>query len=153
MRYVYFGCMLLVIVTALLAPIPTKYQDGTYNTVSHLAYCKTHGICLHEIGHALDQQAGWVSQTPGFHRALQMYLYTEFRKPVLNKLPADILEITYRGGDGSYSIKMEIYAYLFQWSDGKPENMPEGLRRFYDWKTAEHLLSILNKHQKLYWMN
>lgn len=142
----------LVIMFALLAPVPTAQQHGTYNTVSHLAYCDDHNVCLHEIGHALDQQAGWISQSPEFQRALQMYLYVEMRKPKLTAMPAYILELTYRSGEGMDSVKMEIYAYLFQWSAGNPERMPEVMRSFYDWQTAQRLIHLLLPDQKIYWL-
>ena len=151
MRYVTVVLFVLVLI-AVCAPIPTAHQYGTYNTVSHLAWCKTYDYCLHEIGHALDQQAGWISQSAEFYRALQMYLYIELRQPQLDALPANILELTYRGGDGTYSIKLEIYAYLFQWAQGKPEYIPEALRGFYDWDDARRMISNINDTQHIYWM-
>ena len=150
MKYSAFVIAALLIV-GLCAPIPTTQQDGVYNMLSRLAYCENRSYCLHEIGHAMDQQAGWVSQSPEFYQALQLYLYTELQKP-LTQTPAEILAITYRGGDGSYSIKMEIYAYLFQWAQGKPEQMPEALRPFYDWDNAARLMQFIQPDRHLYWL-
>ena len=145
--------LLPVIVLWVLAPIPIKHQAGTYNTLSHLAYCESRAVCMHEIAHALDQRAGWVSQTPAFYQALELYLYVEMRKPELTEAPADILELTYRSEDRMLYIKMELYAYLFQWAEGKPEKMPDGLRKFYNWDLARQWLARLNGQQQLYWMN
>lgn len=135
-----------------LAPLPTHGQAGTYNTTSRLFYCETPAICLHELAHALDQRAGWVSQTPEFYKAVQLYLFVELRKPVLQQMPADILELTYRPNDSNRPIKMELYAYLFQWAQGKPERMPESLRGFYDWQMAQDYMTKLREDQHLYWL-
>ena len=108
---------------------------------------------LDEIAHALDKRAGWISQSPAFYQALELYLYVEMRKPELTEAPADILELTYRSEDRMLYIKMELYAYLFQWSEGKPEKMPDGLRKFYNWDLARQWLARLNGQQQLYWMN
>jgi len=146
--------VLPVLLVWMLAPLPPSSKHaGAYNYTSHLMYCRTKLACLHEIGHRLDQQAGYISQSPAFYKALQMYLYTEMRKPRLTEMPADILELTYRDPDRTSSIKREIYAYLFAWAYGKPELMPESLRGFYDWETARHLMNLLTPNQKLYWLN
>lgn len=142
--------LLLVVLFLWLAPLPVNGQAGTYNTTSHLFYCETRAICLHEMAHALDQRAGWVSQSPEFYKAVQLYLFVELRKPVLQQMPADILELTYRPNDSNRPIKMELYAYLFQWAHGKPEGMPEGLRPFYDWELAQDWLAHVNAEQHVY---
>lgn len=143
----------LLLGTLTLCPFPHHGQDGAYNTASHLAYCTTQAACLHEIGHALDQRSGWISQSAEFHTALQMYLYTELRKPILTELPADILEVTFRGADDVGTVRMEVYAFLFQQAEGQPERMPEPLRQFYNWTLSEHFLQQLHPHQTLYWFH
>lgn len=152
MRKVLF--VLVMFALLCLAPIPKPGQQGTYNTASRLAFCKTHDTCLHEIAHALDQQAGWVSQSPEFKIALQMYLFLELRNPVLQQAPADILELTYYSSDHQMRyIKMELYAYFFEHAKGNAENMPEVFRAFYDWDAASQLIARLQDDQKLYWLN
>jgi len=145
--------LVLAIIVLSLLPVPQDNQDGAYNLISQIAWCRTRTACLHEIGHALDQQAGWVSASPEFYKALQMYLYVEIYQQGITELPAGILEITYRGDGGSNPIKLEIYAYLFQQAQGNSANMPESLRKFYDWDAAERYLSELNQEQFVYWMN
>lgn len=135
-----------------LLPFPVDNQDGAYNIISRLAWCRTRAACLHEIGHALDQRANWVSQSPEFYQTLQMYLFVEIYQQGVTELPAAILEITYRGNGGSTPIKRELYAYLFEQSDGCSNKMPESLRGFFDWETARTYLSMLNKHQTIYWI-
>lgn len=144
-------CLALLIIT-FLVPLPVDNQDGAYNLTSRLAWCRTRAACLHEIGHALDQQAGWVSQSTEFYKALQMYLFAEIYMQGVTELPAGILEVTYRGDGASGPIKRELYAYLFQVADGDPERMPEGLRGFYDWQMAQQFINQLSEDQQLYWM-
>jgi hypothetical protein len=145
--------ILALLVLMSLMPLPVDHQDGAYNLTSRLAWCRTRPACLHEIGHALDQQAGWVSQSTEFYKALQMFLYAEIYQKGVTELPAGILEITYRGTGASGPIKRELYAYLFQISEGNPERMPESLRGYFDWKAAETYLSRLSNTQTIYWMN
>lgn len=149
MRYLFA----LLIVCAFLAPVPVDNQDGAYNLVSRLAWCRTRPACLHEVAHALDQQAGWVSGSVDFHKTLQMYLYVEIYQQGVTQLPADILEITYRGNGTSSSIKREIYAYLFQYAQGEQDRMPAAFRKFYDWTRAAKYTALLNDDQTIYWMN
>lgn len=151
MKKALFAVVLIVLL--FLLPIPVKGQQGAYNLTSRLAFCNTHGACLHEIAHALDQQAGWVSQSTEFKTALQMYLFLELRKPVLQQSPADVLELTYRSNDQMRYIKMELYAYFFEHAQGSAKNMPEGFKPFYDWQSASRLIARLQDDQKLYWLN
>lgn len=141
-----------VLIIGMLVPITAPGDQGAYNTLSGLAYCQTRTACLHEIGHALDRDAGWVSQSPEWYQAVQMYLLVELRKERLTELPVNILEITYRDRDGAEPVKMELYAYLFQQADGDPGHMPESLRGFYDWDLAESYMSRLNDHQMIYFL-
>lgn len=135
-----------------LYPFQDSGKGGSYNVISKFASCTTRLACLHEVGHALDQDSGWVSQSPRFEKALQMYLMVELRKPVLEEVPASILELTYRGNGNMGVVKMEIYAYLFAWADGESLNMPAGLRQFYNWTLAGKLISKLRDDQSLYWL-
>ena len=146
MRYIVAACLLI----GFLAPLPVDNQDGAYNVTSRLAWCRTDAACIHEVAHALDQQAGWVSSSDEFYKALQMYLYTEIYSKGITELPASILEITYRGEGGN--AKREIYAFIFQYANGNPDNVPESLRGFYDWQKAGKLLLKLDD-SKIYWMN
>ena len=145
--------LIVVCLVLFLLPFPVNGQDGAYNLTSRLAWCRTRPACLHEVGHALDQQAGWVSQSDVFYKALQMYLYAEIYTRGITELPAGILEITYRGNGTSGPIKRELYAYLFQYAEGKAERMPESLRGFFDWDAADTYLNKLNSTQTLYWLN
>ena len=137
----------------MLAPIPPSLQHaGAYNYTSHLMYCRTQLACLHEVGHRLDQLAGYPSQSEEFNQALQMYLYVEMRKPVLSEIPASILELTYRNGSMD-NTKKEIYAYIFAWSHGDINAIPDGLRKFYDFFDVRRLMLNIKPNQSIYWLN
>lgn len=140
-----------LIVVAALMPRPSRGQVAAYNTASHLAYCTTRTDCLHEIGHALDQRAHWVSQSADFAQAVELYLYVEFRKSVLAELPARILEATYRANASDASIKRELYAALFQFADGDRKRLPVSLRLFFDWTLGQQFIDQLTERQVLYW--
>ncbi len=141
-----FAVVCLVLVLA--SPFPTDGEDGSYNSFSRLAYCRTETACLHEVGHALDQRAGWISQSAEFEEALKLYLVVELRRSPIDALPLCILEMTYRSDDAG--AKREIYAYLYQQSLGQPAGVPESLRGFYDWQAAQQLLDRVTPDQRLY---
>ena len=133
-----------------LVPFNKNGEDGSYNAVSGLAYCTNRSACIHEVGHALDRKAGWISQSPEFSKAIQMYLYVELGKDAIETLPAAMMEMTYRSRDYNEPVKMELYAFLFQQAQGNKNNMPEIFRPFYDWDEAARLLSMINREQSLY---
>lgn len=146
MRYIIAACLLIVF----LVPFPKDNQDGAYNVASRLAWCRTDAACTHEVAHALDQQAGWVSSSDEFYKALQMYLYAEIYQKGITELSASILEITYRGEGGN--AKREIYAFIFEQAQGNSDNVPESLRQFYDWQMAEKLMMKLEKNWSILWL-
>ncbi len=142
--------LIAIFVSLSLLPIPVRGEQGAYNTWSRLFYCSERWACLHEIGHSLDQQAGWISQSKEFSDALQIYILAGTWSH--ENLPIYILAMTYTAPDGQEPTKTELYAYLFQAAEGKPENMPDGLRPFYDWGKAEKFIERLHDGQHIYWM-
>lgn len=126
----------------LLAPIPAPHQNGAYNTFTRLAYCRTRSACLHEIAHALDQHAGWISQEPEFVEAVKAYLYYGLHYDV-QPLAAGIVELTYRNVTPRIR-NAEIYAYVFVEMDGDIDSIPDDLRCFYNVEQAERLMSKLD---------
>lgn len=145
--------IIILCLALLLFPFPVDGQDGAYNLTSRLAWCQTRAACVHEVGHAMDQQADWISASPEFYKALQMYLYSEIYTKGVTELPASILEITYRGDGASVPIKREVYAFLFQYVDGDIDKLPESLRIYFDRTQAEYLLNKLQDNQRFYWLN
>lgn len=125
--------LLPLLLIVFLLPIPVRGEQGAFNTWSGLYWCADERSCLHEIGHALDKQADWISQSPEFARALQMYILIgagEDDRVIV------LLAYAFDPPDGKEPTKKELYAVLFEMANGKSENMPIGLRQFYDWELA-----------------
>lgn len=117
-----------------LLPFPVRGEHGAYNSWSRLAWCDRQSACLHEIGHALDQQAGWASQTPEFAEAVQMYVIYGIQAQ--EPLPVYILAMTYTAPDRQEPTKAELYANLYAISEGDPAKLPASLRPFFNWRTG-----------------
>lgn len=127
---------LLAAVVLMLLPLPKTGENGAFNTLSGLYWCADERACLHEIGHALDKRAGWISQSQEFADALQMYILTGSGN---DDDVIILLAYAFNPPDGREPTKKELYAILFEMADGKEENMPIGLRNFYDWDYAEQI--------------
>ncbi|RJP53633.1 MAG: hypothetical protein C4583_04405 [Anaerolineaceae bacterium] len=126
----------------LLAPLPNSDRNGAYNTISRLMWCKTESACLHEIGHRLDQEAGWVSHQKEFGEAAKTYMLVEFAGGHPSELAKRIINLpgafTWDGYFGDRPA--EIYATAFEYSGGHRDAMPEIFQEFYDWDRAETLV-------------
>lgn len=132
---------ILLFVLFLVMPFPKIGERGAYNILSGLAWCQDNSACLHEVGHALDKQAGWISQGPEFAEALQMYLLTGARN---DDRVIILLAVALNPKDGTEPTKKELYAALFEMAEGKRDNMPTGLRDFYDWQKAERYIGTID---------
>lgn len=125
----------------LLFPFPKTGERGAFNVWSGLAWCRDYSACLHEAGHALDKRAGWISQSPDFAEALQMYILTGARE---DDRVIVILAVALYPQDGKEPTKKELYAALFEMAEGRQENMPMGLRGFYDWQQAQEYVKMID---------
>lgn len=130
-------CFSFLAVLFVLFPVVKPGEYGAYNTFSGLAYCSNQWACLHEIGHALDRDAGWISQSPEFVDALRLYILTD-----KSELTIYVLSVLLQ--DDDKPAKKEVYAYLFQQANGQAENMPEIFRKFYNWELARKYMDKLN---------
>ena len=90
--------------------------DGAYNTWSGLIWCRTEEACIHEIGHKLDDMAGWPSSSAEYKEAVGPTVWNE----------------------------KETYAEIFRFYRGKEENMPAHLAKFYNWELADKLMEKYN---------
>lgn len=135
----FLFCVLLFF---LLAPIPFNGSTGAFNTISGLFWCETEKDCLHEIGHKLDMESGWVSQSYTFGSTIEIYLtYNYMRSDDPDPLVYSVLgSYGFLGKEPFANSHAEMYAEIFEYSRGISENVPEILRQFYDWERAEELL-------------
>lgn len=115
----------LCIVLIVLTPFPLSRQDGVYNTLSRLYWCSSESSCLHERGHKLDQELGWISSSKEFSDAVKVYILSESKKD----RPGEYLYKIF--GTPDFTMP-EIYAQIYSWSGGNPENMPKVFRKFYE---------------------
>lgn len=142
---------MFAVVVGYTSPIPPAGIHGRYNKISHLAYCDNRDACLHEIGHRLDQAAGYPSQTKEFGDAINVHVAVALHAAHPDTFSMQILcELT--GYTDTFPIKSELYANLFMTVGGKAENMPPDLRPFYDWQLADRLMRRLRLGETLYWL-
>lgn len=156
MKFIKSTSVLLLVILTLwfLLPIPLPGQAGIYNPVSGLLWCSSHDTCLHEVGHELDDEGGWVSHTEAFSQAVYLFVGSELIAHDVNSKSYNMAHailktpgvITWRGR--WLDSQSEIYAIIFVYSDGKAENLPPVFRPFYDWDRAEELLKTHQKYPR-----
>ncbi len=137
----------------------TKDQGGYYNSITNTIYCTDRESCIHEIGHKVDDENGWISETFEWKYAVdwyrvKIYYYPEERDEFSNqimffpgtgwsekKTTNPFIKSYWTGGWGGLT---ELYAEILTWADGKPQNMPEMFREFYDWNRINELMTQYN---------
>jgi hypothetical protein len=142
-----FPLLLLLLILAVLASPSLNREREGYNLLTGRIDCSA--FCLHETAHKMDRESGWLSRSPEFMEAVQVYIQSawaipELRDPWTERIvffpgigaplrpERDLLSYWFwRGGWGGYT---ELYAELLQWSGGEREAMPEIFRPFYDWE-------------------
>lgn len=137
-----------VLALAFLAlPIPPSGYQGGYNPLSRQYLCSTRASCIHEIGHKLDQEGGWISHRKDFGFAVQVYVQVEYGAASLEPGHPSSLARNLIVFPGVFSwngylsdTQTEIYAYILQVADGSEAAMPATFRRFYNWKRIQELL-------------
>lgn len=134
---VVFTILALVVVLYTFLPIPIGNQRGVYNTITGLYWCSDTYSCNHELGHKMDAQLGWISQTPEFENALNELVLKDFAKGKLTPFSYLIVRkmITYENGFHQLitNEQSEIYADIYALSDASREKMPDSLEPFYLW--------------------
>lgn len=125
--------IVLCLVSMTLVPLPMQGQNGTYNIISRVYWCADRAGCVHEIGHKLDQESGWPSRSQDFSDTVKTFILVESKQDQ----PSPLLYKMFSEPDFSM---IEMYARIFEWSDGKQENIPVVFRKFYDWPRANKLL-------------
>lgn len=105
-------------------PLPRPGDAGFY-TWNGTIWCTTRSSCIHEVGHALDDQAGWISGSTAFVHAVETNTNLRVRRG--------------NGSPDATALK-ELYAQMLAGSGGRVENMPIPFRTFYDWDTARRMI-------------
>ena len=135
--------VLLLALTLVSLPLPRGGSNGVYNTISRTMWCRTMSACLHEVGHRLDQEAGWASHSKEFGKAVETYVLVEFWEGKPSDTARAIVNLpgvfSWRGSYFGDS-QSEIYAIIFEKAEGQEDKMPEIFRGFYNWERAEALV-------------
>ena len=136
---------LLILVSLAFLPIPLLGETGIYIPFSGLIYCKPQS-CIHEIAHKMDDISDYPSKTWQFSLAVRMYVNDELQKDRASQIALDIYTFQFQHHKGLRNLYMsypmvELYANIFEMTEGEKENMPPVLHQFYDWELAEELLA------------
>ena len=143
-KFLLFATLVLFVVL----PIPPLGKRGAYNTISEMIWCNNQSACIHEVGHKLDDEADWISHSNEFSLAVSAFVWHEIAEHEITH--PYVYKIMKFPGIFSYAPpwtdpNAELYASIFQWSEGKKENMPEIFRRFYDWERAQELIDEIKR--------
>ena len=99
----------------LLLPIPIG-AAGKYNPISNIIWCSTPYVCLHEIGHKLDDLSGWPSKDPEFQKTVEDLHLDWWDNP------------------------QENYAQIYAAFVYDNDLLFAELQHFYDWELSDQLL-------------
>lgn len=140
-----FVAGLLVEAAYAIFPIPRAGAQGVY-TWGNMIWCTSHSSCMHEVGHMLDDRAGWISHSPKYIYAVELYMIVETANgsdgnwnPDRSK-PFGVFAIFYHRSNPDYRLLQELYASMFGQADGQEQNMPEVFRPYYNWRLAPQLI-------------
>lgn len=114
---------ILALVFLPISIIPGQ-NNGMYNTVTRLYWCKTDSACLHEYAHWLDQEELWVSETEAFQEAF--LAWTSEASNYANAVELD--ELGLRASLLVGKPWKEVYAEVYVLAGG---NLPANMRPFY----------------------
>lgn len=117
--------------------------EGSYNTITRQIRCNSEYTCLHEIGHKVDQEGGFISRTDEFKNAVEVYrmtvTYTNGEQWIVDfpgigaprvECKAGIFSSCFFTGWGGYA---ELYAEMLA------RGVPDYFRGFYNWERIEIL--------------
>ncbi|MDD5189914.1 MAG: hypothetical protein PHE50_02645 [Dehalococcoidales bacterium] len=129
-------------------------QTAHFNIWTGEISCVMPADCLHEEGHALDRENGWISETDEFKLAVDTHRsvawqciecrdeYSElvmFFPGVGRELQPEPNPLNLGFWIGGWGGTKELYADIFAKSGGKPEGMPEIFRPFYDFTMGDEI--------------
>ena len=139
-RKMVFATLLATAFLYIFLPIPIGGQRGVYNTITGLYWCSDAESCLHERGHQMDAQLGWISHTSEWEVALSNYVLEMYSEgtptPYTWLIMGRVIE--YQGAFHQLITdeQSELYADIYALSNGNREEMPDTLEPFYLWKNA-----------------
>lgn len=136
----------LVMFVFLLATAFRLQWNGVYTPGIGMIVCSSHRSCVHEVGHKLDDQAGWISRSPEYRNEIQVYMIVATSRasdgsinPDKSK-PFQVFAFFMNPGEPDYNRLREFYATMFEQAGGQQQNMPPSFQRFYNWPLAQQYL-------------
>jgi len=147
--------IILVSLSVLLGSYLELAERGFYDPTFNLLICHSRDVCLHEIGHAVDDQAGWVSDGAEYREVLFHYIledlvvYEEINPWTVKILffPGFFSPYKKEGNIAAFGYwnegwggAKELYADMLVWCDGDRNKMPVEFARFYDWELVAKLI-------------
>jgi hypothetical protein len=95
---------------------------GWYDPNFGLWWAVNEDICIHEIGHRLDQEGGWISDTNAWFWGVKNYKVSQLG-----------IRSTFNDWLFTYPFELkELYADILQYCHGHAECVPDELKQFYD---------------------
>jgi hypothetical protein len=135
---------ILLSLTSLLLSAHTAPPPGTdgYYIAGHIL-CTNHASCVHEVGHKLDDEAGWISATPEYVGTVEWLMLTT-STAADNPLAFEVFTKFFYTphGHADQAQLRELYAEMFEAADGQRERVHGMFQHFYDWDRAAELLSV-----------
>jgi hypothetical protein len=125
----------LLIIITLIPFLGLKTVTANYNPLTNKIFCTGYN-CIHEVGHFIDRNSGWISQSKEFKEYFKDEVFyginghprAKWNNPVdLVSLPNKIF------GWGGWA---EFYAQNFWKYYGCENMMPESMRKFYNFEMA-----------------
>lgn len=138
-------CLFLFLTTSAayaVFPIPRPGYLGWYSPASRMIWCSDHSSCMHEVGHKLDDQAGWVSSSQAYIYQVEIYMIVSTSSAQDGSInpdksePFQVFALFYDRSNPDREKLKELYATMFEKADGREENMPPAFRQFYNWPLA-----------------
>ncbi len=120
-----------------LLPVPMPGTTGIYNSVSNLYWCSDHLSCLHERAHQMDRSQGWISHSKEWSDALYLYVLvqsqTDKADPYVIAILSNRLDYHHKFYYLFNDSNTELYAKIYELSNGDRAEMPDSLESFYLW--------------------
>lgn len=129
------GCLLPVLLSQ---SIPGQPVMNVYYPALNLLYCDGTDACIHEIGHAVDDQMGLPSQSEEYQKTVLIYLLVarDQNNPLdkwqrmVTEFPGIGVPIYYPNGvpSGGHA---ELYAEMLRQAQGNVSSLPAEFQKFY----------------------
>ena len=122
MRFYLLLCVLVLLVFMLFALAPNPFDGRTKGAFYYqldFAWCLTPYACIHESGHMVDEQRGWISESAEYQLAIANVRDTnrQWRNWILDAPEKNKYQ--------------EIYAEMYYIYLTNPNTIPQELEQFY----------------------